>query len=221
MKGAIQTGLFSANETVLDISPICPTGNCTFPPYLSLAVCTSFANITPSLYSMNTSSSVQHYISNTSYLTPNGLFNISSAALLDSSPTGLNFSTSIAFQNVSLPLADIAVLYLSNYDTKGGKMYAAAEFVLEWCVQNFTTTVVDGKATTQRLNSFRNFTNPTNPNLVLFGSKGEEFSVFLPTHHATSRYLSQNFNGWMAKGTFQYMNDFLFARHTLTLLRVS
>jgi hypothetical protein len=50
MVGAIFSGMFfgsgDTQETSLDISPSCPTGNCTFPTFQSLAVCSSCEDLT-------------------------------------------------------------------------------------------------------------------------------------------------------------------------------
>lgn len=35
--------------------------------------------------------------------------------------------------------------------------FGASEFLLEWCVQNYTTTVTNGTATTERLDAVSNF----------------------------------------------------------------
>lgn len=55
MTGAIYSGLFSgvpnsnAAAASLDMNPACPTGNCTFPPFQSLAVCSVCKNVASDL----------------------------------------------------------------------------------------------------------------------------------------------------------------------------
>jgi hypothetical protein len=72
--------------------------------------------------------------------------------------THLSFNSSIAFKNVSLPLADVLGIYgnetkgehtLPNGTIAGGHLaYGAVEFILEWCVQEFATEVINGIAKT-------------------------------------------------------------------------
>ena len=76
----------------------------------------------------------------------------------------LNFSSSIAFKDSPRPLADVFMIYANTTTSIGGSgTFSAIEFVLEWCVQNFTTTVAIGRASTERHDSFRDF-NPPDPN---------------------------------------------------------
>ena len=77
----------------------------------------------------------------------------------------LNFSSSIAFKDSPRPLADVFMIYTNSTTSTGDDpgTFSAIEFVLEWCVQNFTTTVASGRASTERHDSFRDF-NPPDPN---------------------------------------------------------
>lgn len=180
MKGTVQTGLYSSNTTILDVEPVCPGGNCTFEPYWSLAICTSFADVSDNLKSrkLPSNSSTYAYFKEY-YLTehhsisalPNALFNMTSVATRQSLQHNesqfeiepLNFNHSIAFSNVQNAIGDFFVFYakpmhkavFSEWD------YGALEFVLEWCVQNFTTSVVNSIATTKRHDTIRDFSgNP-------------------------------------------------------------
>ena len=77
-------------------------------------------------------------------------------------PIALNFTDSIAFKDSALPVADVFMIY-TNIATLSGNdkgNFSAIEFVLEWCVQGFDTAVANGLASTQRLDSFRNFSQP-------------------------------------------------------------
>lgn len=222
MKGVIQTGLYSANESVPDIAPVCSSLNCTFPSYSSLAVCSSFANVSSHLFSQNVSTDDPDYplryaLSDTSYVIAGlGFFNASSASSTnDSISTGdsqaqlLSFNNSIAFKNVSLPLADVLVIYAKDIEGQytlpdgtieaGHLAYGAVEFILEWCVQEFTTEVANGIATTLRHGATSNFTNPPYPTAQV-GSI--TYSIDPDTHASTSRFLDRILQGSVEEGRF-------------------
>ena len=80
-------------------------------------------------------------------------------------PIALNFSSSVAFKDSPRPLADVFMIYTNTAPSFGNDQdnFSAFEFVLEWCVQNFTTMVASGQASTERFDSFRDF-NPPDPN---------------------------------------------------------
>ena len=185
MRGAVQNALLSQNSAILDLQPPCSTGNCTWPSYRSLAICARYANVTSSLKSRNVSAPsplggvptievLQWYLSEQNSLLDEGfnLFNYSSVAktnpiisIPDDDTTGhaiaLNFTDSVAFKDSALPVADVFMIYgTSEDDASNPAAFSAIEFVLEWCVQDFTTGVTNGESTTQRQDSFRNFSTP-------------------------------------------------------------
>lgn len=178
MKAAILNGLFSGNSTVDHLQPICTGGNCTYPSYRSLAICARSADVSPHLKSKNVSvpdsfdpsSTVdvtQWYLTNLNFLVDDSvsLFRMSSAAKknpikddqLDS--VTLDFSRSIAFKNSSAPIADVFMIYSTSRNSADAS-FAATELLLEWCVQNYTTTVINGTATTERHDAVSNFSTP-------------------------------------------------------------
>ena len=86
MRAAINTGLFYDNLTGTQVAPIpsCSTGNCTFPKYASLAVCTKCVNVTHLLTipdhcksrsstTAGSSSEDPDEVSDCWYTTPNGM----------------------------------------------------------------------------------------------------------------------------------------------------
>ena len=224
MKAAIQTGLYADNFDVLDIQPTCSSGNCTWPSYRSLAICAQSANVTSHLTTKRVAihgglpgeTGTQWSISKQNYVIDNGqsLLNLSSAAsvhpILDGQqePILLNFSNSIAFQNISPPVADVFIIYTksttSNADSPA--TFFATEFVLQWCVQNFTTSVTNGQSSTERHNSFDDFGKP-NPNdafLTATPQDGDnrEYSIDPSTH-----YYLQNYFRVLLQGTANITSD--------------
>lgn len=99
--------------------------------------------------------------------------------------TFLNFNESLAFQDINSLLTDTFFIALNytppaqtidlhgnplpgytapqtfppdNYAIHTGMTYTAIEVVLEWCVQTFAVSVVNGTTSTQRPGFHRNFT---------------------------------------------------------------
>ncbi|KAK4890576.1 hypothetical protein LTR27_010738 [Elasticomyces elasticus] len=219
MKGAIQIGLYSGNETIPDIAPACDGGNCTFEPYFSLAVCTSFADVSSHLVYRNMTPTddpsiaeedYRLYVSPNRYIQLAGFtaMNVTSAGSMitstHSSDLPFGFSESVAFKGVDTPLADVFVFVMNGTENQHAT-YTAIEFVLEWCVQNFTTTVTNGSAVTQRHNAFRNFTQSSSgslPSLDPFGGNDytTKYGIDPTTHSSLQSYLRTLFNGTVSEG---------------------
>lgn len=118
----------------------------------------------------------------------------------------LNFSDTIAFSDSPSPLADVFMMYGDEskpYDDP--RPFSAVEFVLEWCAQEFNTSVVNGVVSTTRLGSTNNFTTEgvssyTGP---LFNTTtdfryeyiGVKYYVGYSTHNILSDYLRKTLNG--------------------------
>ncbi|PQE11513.1 acid phosphatase protein [Rutstroemia sp. NJR-2017a BVV2] len=153
----LSSGLAYLNETQL----YCATGNCTWPVYQSLAVCMRWQDISSHLsYSSyqdernitqdKWSLTDKHYIETLRGAYP--MLNMTSVGFANTkdslnNATPLNFSDSIAFPDSPSPLADV---FMIPYD--------AFEFVLEWCAQEFNTSVFNGLVSTSRLGFTNNFT---------------------------------------------------------------
>ena len=226
MKAAIQSGLYTDNSTILDIQPTCSSGNCTWPSYRSLAICARFADVTSHLKSKKISiqdsltgdrqTETQWYLSKLNYIIDDGvsLLNLSSAAGLQpifdeyQSPILLNFSNSIAFQNSSSPVADIFAIYSNSTKSTSDHTatFLAIEFVLEWCVQNFTTSVSNGQSSTERYDSFNDFGKPNHDDTVLFAKPDDgdnrNYSVDFAFH-----YPLQNYFRGLLQGTANLTSD--------------
>ena len=217
MKAAIQSGLYTDNSAILDLQPACSSGNCTWPSYRSLAICARSADVTSHLkqktvlYNETTSAGVkdvitQWYLSELNYIIDDGLMLLSlksSSARLKpifgeiQSPSLLNISNSIAFQNSFTPVADIFVIY-SNA-SYSSPTFQAVEFVLEWCVQNFTTSVTNGISSTERYASFRDFGKPSPDDVILFAAPNDGdnryYSVDSGSHYSLQGYFQVLFQG--------------------------
>jgi hypothetical protein len=113
----------------------------------------------------------------------------------------LDFSDSIAFTDNPYPLADVFMLY-RNISSGQQNAFGAFEFVLEWCVQEFNTSIVNGTAFTTRQASTHNFTGggsyltgPSFNTTSMFGHRGQNYIVANDTHYILSNYLRKTLNG--------------------------
>ncbi|KXL48707.1 MAG: hypothetical protein FE78DRAFT_293237 [Acidomyces sp. 'richmondensis'] len=221
MKSAIQTGFYYGNQTVPILDPNCLGGNCTFDKYWSLAVCTSFADVTSHLVAKNTSTNESATV--TFSLTPDSyvvravgddvyFMNISSATsaspsslVTGTNPVQINFTETIAFKDVNAPIADVFVIVANGINGEH-LTYTAIEFVLEWCVQSYTTTVSNGSVQTLLDRSLRNFTSPGGTYFVTLtlGSNFTQYDVDPATHYTLQQY----FQGFFAGTVFQDGTDF-------------
>lgn len=66
--GAVPTRI---NESLADIAPSCPGGNCTFDPYWSLAVCTRIGNVSDNITVKHLANATTGYPHVRYYITPN------------------------------------------------------------------------------------------------------------------------------------------------------
>ena len=211
MKRAIRAGLDNGKNRVLDLPAACPSGNCTFETYSSLAVCTSFADVTEHLYPKDANGQggygTQLHLNDDHYLTKNALFlqeilDVGSVApaseVLETEgrpAVFLNFSQSIAFQDIKSPLADIFIITRNGStplpaDVGFGDYaysFAAFEVALSWCVATYNTTVTNGTSTTNMISNDMDFTYLSGPNnLVNEGPQGQylQNSSVDGKHHA-------------------------------------
>lgn len=179
-KLALLDGMYtSSNTTIPPVAPVCPTANCTFPLYNSLSICPHVANVT-SLLEMTPENAAQdpawwlkdnHTFVNLSL--PNGAWmpagtTWSLKSFTPSKPDyypGRTASFSLEFNDLpfieNTTIVDFFVIYQiyfghysDNYlATFTGATYRAVEILFHWCVNTYSTTVTNGKATTEIVKS--------------------------------------------------------------------
>ena len=216
LKSVIQMGLKNGNESVPELEPACPGGNCTFDTYWSLSVCSSLTDVSQHLYTKNVSTPEEYYPYDFRwYLGPHhflstrlAYMNVTAASSVSQDDNGashmVTFGDSIAYNDIDSPIADALMIVASDFhadETNGGhRTYAAYEFVLEWCVQQYNTSVTNGTSTTVRLDSHGNFT--TNKGYYLssaFNDTGQHrYDVAGDLHYALQRYFQTLMNGTAA-----------------------
>ncbi|KAK0725856.1 hypothetical protein B0H67DRAFT_571729 [Lasiosphaeris hirsuta] len=165
---AIFQGIYSApTEEIPYVTPICSSGNCTWPPYGSLAVCGDVANLTalgnPTLLADLRSKTEKRLgvLFNTSRATADalgyGAFYFASVPSVFPVVIGLLDSPSNAFnQSVNgLMLSDSFVAYtdelLPNADTFDMSRVKYLEVAFWWCTKTYHTVVTSGQSSTVEL----------------------------------------------------------------------
>jgi len=158
MKAAIMSGLLTTDDSSSEyvVPSQCPTGNCSWPTYQSLAICSTCVDLTKNLTStrqQNESSVlVWHLPNGVSLATPDWQLGVTMTVnnTQQRNPTNGTDYVSIAFPNFNFPPLDVFVI-LGNYtsetgdfnnDTGGGPY--AAECILDFCVQNYTAEARNG-----------------------------------------------------------------------------
>ncbi|KAK3725448.1 hypothetical protein LTR37_000418 [Vermiconidia calcicola] len=212
MTNSIQAALFHGDAPISAIAPSCPGGNCTFEPYLSLGVCSSFADVTSHLIEKKhrtNDTEARMYVTAEQYIRKFDSFKVISAATREKQAgagdlsTSLAFDDSIAFQGHETPIADFYVMFANgrNYTQYPYYEYSfgATECLLEWCVQNLTTDVVSGTAVTQTHKLIREFTGAI-PRSRPVGDEGTRYEVDESTHNTLQRYFRSVLHGSVTAG---------------------
>ena len=174
-KLALMDGMWTTpNVTILPVSPVCSTANCTFQVYNSLAICSSVANVTDFLAVEVTSDGD---FTQSKMTLPNGIWFIPMAGgstlsiqtqtkmgtsrntgYFTEVPYPVN-STSLAFANLSdiqdSAILDFFVLYNKDLyeETPFTPAYRAIEVLFYWCINSYSTSVTAGIVTTEIVTS--------------------------------------------------------------------
>lgn len=193
MKAAIYKGIFNVRDSAdQDLVHTCPTGNCTWPAFTSLAVCNRCLDITNEIEkSCNETGSCVLSLPNGPMLTGSGQINLSVA-------------------NISLSLMDIqpsVSRFSSLRSKKGGESdhASAIECALWYCVNTYTASVVDGILKQEIHSSWRNDSALPSQSSDLIYHPSTQFtnntgnsSIFRVTHIAArsmNKFMSELFTG--------------------------
>jgi hypothetical protein len=147
MLGAIYSGIFAdsggPNEVSFGMNPSCPTGNCTFPLFQSLAVCHHCVNITDTIEGNCQGGKYPFWASTCQYSLPNGL-KLNATNLPNDESAGpiatsgyLGLVGATEFGNTLLNFTRISMRSDPHNMT-------AEECVLYWCVNTYEAKVVNG-----------------------------------------------------------------------------
>ncbi|KUJ09624.1 uncharacterized protein LY89DRAFT_657053, partial [Mollisia scopiformis] len=181
MQQAVKMGLFNAaNESISASTPSCSSGNCTWPDFSSLGICSKVANVTSFLtvspLATNLSASIGYMVDNNVTL-PNGAFlqagemamNITTAPNVDNSSSVSPVNGSLAFANepnaAYTTISDHYVIW-QNTAGQGQADFGAMEILLYWCVNTYSTQVTAGISSTSISSTSVNIAS-TNTSLTL------------------------------------------------------
>ena len=145
-KGAAIAGLFGSGQTTFN--PHCPSGNCTWAPYQSLALCSQCVDVTSLI--KRTPLGCERYddgYSADDYIT-DGYRHINYSSCLSSLPNGLSLKGNGSQISGTLPpmmldRVGYAIVNFSLLDITDSPW--AAECSLYWCVNTYTATVNNGR----------------------------------------------------------------------------
>jgi hypothetical protein len=172
MMGAIYSGLFYSatisREKSLDVVPSCPTGNCTYPIFQSLAICSSCQNLTHAVKKTCSEYDLENLdrFNFCEFSLPNGL-SINQTSGLSSIINIKNFHRDTITASSWLPpveptgnedtLLNITILKGStkSAEQNGDKMsYNATQCTLYWCINTYNSSVVNGQLVEKTLHSW-------------------------------------------------------------------
>ena len=148
--GAVYAGLFGSGQNALN--PYCPSGNCTWAPYETLALCSRCVDVTSLIKRPQSGCDLDvHNLSCFSSL-PNGL------SLKPFSLFGLNMSGTLPpmmLDKVGYSIVNFSLLDLTDSSWSPW----AAECSLYWCINTYTATLNNSKLTERLETSWYNATS--------------------------------------------------------------
>ena len=142
MKSAVYYGLFSESNPRGNLQFNCPTGNCTWPEYTSLAVCSSCVDLTPYMtrYCANDSSTDTDF-SKCGWEVPQG-------ARLNSSADVFSMTSQIPNSSGDMPYTTLLKLIFMGTEAQNGPPLNynpwAKQCTLQYCLQSFNSSVANG-----------------------------------------------------------------------------
>ncbi|KAH6694097.1 hypothetical protein F5X68DRAFT_248719 [Plectosphaerella plurivora] len=177
-KAAVYRGIFT--DEVPAFQPFCSTGNCTFPLFDSLAMCSKCLNVTDDTRRLGDQGTKLpeksgHWDLNLTYSLPGDTevdvrtryFDDSlqhGPALLSTSSVSTTMSKSTL--GISNPMLALAIMQFPGVDRDGysgnylKETPVVYECALYFCVQTYNLTVVDGKTRTEVVSTWYNETDP-------------------------------------------------------------
>ena len=142
MKSAVYYGLFSESDSSANLRFNCPTGNCTWPVFTTLAVCSSCIDLMPYMtrYCSN-GASENGDVSKCGWQLPQG-------ALLNSSSDVFSMTSKTPSTFGDMPYTDILRLIFMGTEAQSGQPLNynpwAKQCTLQYCLQTFDSSVVNG-----------------------------------------------------------------------------
>lgn len=144
MKAAVYNGLFSATDPTASLPVDCPTGNCTWPLYSTLAVCSSCVPMTEYM-TTSCSDASRTDEANCNWKLPGGM-------TLNSSSSVFRMTRKMPTVSGSMPYSNIMKLIFMGTEaqsrTSAGRSAQsnpwAVQCTFEYCVQTLNTSILNG-----------------------------------------------------------------------------
>jgi len=192
MKAAIYNGIYNTDPSVFAVSVDCATGNCTWPIFSSLGVCSDCVNRT-NLITKDCPETID-----CTFSLPDGPTTIMEGASLN---TFLN--ATIASNMSGLPIFDSTITQFQvMVDPDGGvgdTPPIAFGCSLYYCIKTYQTVVQSGALTEEILFTYPNSTaGPQTPNIndpVVLSQDGQSYTVAVDTAVAMSAYMADQLAG--------------------------
>lgn len=197
MKAAIYDGIFTP-EKVQDLVPVCPSGNCTFPPFESLAFCSKCLDVSQNVV-VNNPPAYPNDLTGTqqiSYTIPGG-GNVGFSALFEEGTLAIGpafVSTSVLPEdlsketlNIQHPLLALAILQFPHVRQRleDGNYFSSLpvthECVLYFCINKYNVSVTNSKANTTVLSSWTSNTGTSTVGAALVSMGGTPDAVLDPS----------------------------------------
>jgi hypothetical protein len=180
MKAAAYAGIVSPLDSTFNMTSSCPSGNCTWPPFQTLGVCSSCTNLTDQIKSVPIAPENFNGAGPSNFHLPNG-FNLTTKETLNSQGlTYMNVSTtahmysetystvddftlnnlSIAYTERGSLMIDIFVLRLRGLSNAGDDVTFAQECVLQYCVKNISAVQRNGELIENEHHTWSNNSEP-------------------------------------------------------------
>ena len=178
MKSAVYYGLFSEADPSANLKFNCPTGNCTWPEFTTLAVCSSCVDLTPYMTRYCAGGPPTNGdVSKCGWQVPQGAF-------LNSSSDVFSMTSEMPSNFGDMPYTDIMKLTFLGTEAQSGPPLNynpwATQCTLQYCLQTFNSSVVNG-ALHENITSTTLNTTVVNIN----GSKGETPVVLSAPNNVT------------------------------------
>ena len=148
-RGAVIAGLFGSGQNTLN--PHCPSGNCTWAPYQTLALCSQCVDVT-SLIEATPSNCAIFDDSPCLWSPPNGLSLLKESGRAVSNRSGT--LPPMVLDRVGYAIVNFSLLSLIN-----DRWLWAAECSLYWCINTYTATLNNGRFAERLESSWYNATS--------------------------------------------------------------
>jgi hypothetical protein len=165
MKAAAYAGVVSPLDSTFNMTSSCPSGNCTWPPFQTLGVCSSCTNLTDQIKRVPIEPQYFDGGGPSNFHLPNGFTLTTKEILTSQGPTYMNITTtahmyseaystvddftlnnlSIAYAERGSLMVDILVLRLRGLTNSGDDVTFAQECVLQYCVKNISAVQRNGE----------------------------------------------------------------------------